>query len=48
VIYSIFSFKTSGVGVTVFSGKLCSVASSSATFFSISEDCLSIGSEGPA
>jgi hypothetical protein len=34
--------------VTVFSGKLCYVASSSAAFFSISEGCLSTGSEGLA
>jgi hypothetical protein len=34
--------------VIVFSGKLCSIASSSTVFFSISEGCLSTGSEGPA
>jgi hypothetical protein len=48
MIYSIFSFKASGAGATVFSGKLCSIASSSAAFSSIYEGCLSAGSEGPA
>jgi hypothetical protein len=43
-----FSFKASGAGAGVFSGKLYSIASSSANFSSNSEGCLSAGSEGLA
>jgi hypothetical protein len=43
-----FSFKASGAGAGVFSGKLYSIASSSTNFSSNSEGCLSAGSEGPA
>jgi hypothetical protein len=37
MIYSILSFKPSGAGVATFSGKVCSIASSSTAFSSISE-----------
>jgi hypothetical protein len=48
MIYSILSFKASGAGAAVFLDKLYSIASSSTAFSSISEGCLSAGSEGPA
>jgi hypothetical protein len=48
MIYSIFYFKASGVGAVAFSGKICSIASSSAAFSPISEDFSLVGSEGPA